>query len=1004
MLREGALIGVIVIQRTEVQPFTDRQVELVTTFADQAVIAIENVRLFQELQARNLELAEALEQQTATSEILRTISSSPTDLAPAFNTILANACRLCHANLAALWRYNGEVLLGEAHYNASRAFAEVYMKTPLRPGPEGPARKAALERRTVHVKDITAESGFSPMVLQFERARTVLAVPLLRENALVGVIAMWRREVRPFTEQQIALVQTFADQAVIAIENVRLFQELQARNRDLTDALEQQTATAEILRVISGSPTDLQPVFDIIGERAEKLCDAEISLVSTFDGELIRLAALHGGTQEGREFVRRWFPMRPESETATARAVRNGAVVHILDVLADPDYERKDAAVAMGYRCCLGVPMLREGQVIGVIFVARTRPVHFADTQVELLKTFADQAVIAIENVRLFTELREKNQALTEALEQQTTTGEILRVISSSPTDVQPTFDAIARSARKLCEAAHGMVFRFDGELIHLSAHDNLEAEQLEAVRSVFPIRPGRQSVTARAILTGALVHVRNRSEDPDLDYSILSENFPTTLAVPLLRAGIPLGAITVTRAEVRLFSDRQIELLKTFADQAVIAIENVRLFQELQARTEELGRSVQELKALGEVSQAVSSSLDLRQVLNAIAGHAVNLSNSDGCGIFEFNETRRAFDVVASHNLSGEWLAALPEMPVDLSKVAIGRAAERGGPIQIPDIAEAHDYPYREITLKAGFRALLTVPMVSENATRGITLFRRTPGRFEDRVVSLLTALANQSKVAIENARLFQEIQETGRQLEIASKHKSQFLANMSHELRTPLNAVLGYIELVLDNIFGEVPAEIRDSLERARNNGLHLLGLINDVLDLSKIEAGQLALSLAEYSIDEVVHAVVTAVESLASEKKLALTATVSPNLPQGKGDAQRITQVLLNLVGNAIKFAEAGEVRVQARASDGAFVVSVSDTGPGISPADQQKIFEEFQQADSSSTRKKGGTGLGLSIAKRIVELHGGRIWVESSPGQGSTFWFTVPVRVERQAVTT
>jgi signal transduction histidine kinase len=303
---------------------------------------------------------------------------------------------------------------------------------------------------------------------------------------------------------------------------------------------------------------------------------------------------------------------------------------------------------------------------------------------------------------------------------------------------------------------------------------------------------------------------------------------------------------------------------------------------------------------------------------------------------------------------------------------------------------------------LRAGFRAFLVIPLLREDRVIGaLVVRRRQPGQFPEETVRLLQTFAAQSVLAIQNARLFREIEEKSHQLEIASRHKSQFLANMSHELRTPLNAIIGYTELILDNIYGETPAKVRDVMERIDKSGRHLLGLINDVLDLSKIEAGQLTLALAEYSMKEVVQAVFTAVESLAAEKKLALKVTVAPDLPRGRGDERRLTQVLLNLVGNALKFTEAGEVRVEAKAADGMFVVSVADTGPGIAAADQAKIFEEFQQADSSSTRKKGGTGLGLSIAKRIIELHGGRIWVESSPGKGSTFAFTLPVRVERQA---
>jgi signal transduction histidine kinase len=332
-----------------------------------------------------------------------------------------------------------------------------------------------------------------------------------------------------------------------------------------------------------------------------------------------------------------------------------------------------------------------------------------------------------------------------------------------------------------------------------------------------------------------------------------------------------------------------------------------------------------------------------------------------------------------------------------------VGQAAIRRAPVQAPDILDEREYGatrLRSILARLGYRSLLAVPLLrEERIVGGLVVWRQETGAFSPEVVNLLQTFATQSVLAIENARLFREIEEKGRQLESASKHKSQFLANMSHELRTPLNAILGYTELILDNIYGEVGEKVRDVLTRLEKSGRHLLALINDVLDLSKIEAGQLTLALSEYSMSDVVQTVATAVESLAAEKHLALKVAVAPDLPLGFGDERRIGQVLLNLVGNAIKFTELGEVRVEVSASDGAFRVAVADTGPGIAPEDQEKIFQEFQQVDSSSTRKKGGTGLGLSIAKRIVEMHGGRIWVESSPGKGSIFWFTLPVRVMR-----
>jgi signal transduction histidine kinase len=419
-------------------------------------------------------------------------------------------------------------------------------------------------------------------------------------------------------------------------------------------------------------------------------------------------------------------------------------------------------------------------------------------------------------------------------------------------------------------------------------------------------------------------------------------------------------------------------------------------LEEKVEVRTRELARSVEELQGLGEVSQAVSSTLDLKRVLATIV-----LSETESGAIYEFDEANEQFELRATHRMSKELIEAIRQSPVHLGETALGRAGDKREAVQIPDILEEPNYPLRQIIERDGLRALLAVPMLREDRLiGGLVVRRREPGQFAKETVDLLQNFATQSALAIQNARLFREIEEKGQELAIASKHKSEFLANMSHELRTPLNAILGYTELILDKIYGDVPEQIQEVLERVEQNGRHLLSLINDVLDLSKIEAGQLTLSLADYSMKEVVQTVVTAVESLAAEKNLELKVTVSPEVDCGKGDEQRISQVLMNLVGNAIKFTEGGEVEVEATASNDTFVVSVSDTGPGLSEGDQQRIFEEFHQVDASSTRKKGGTGLGLSIAKRIVEMHGGRIWVESTLGKGSTFSFTLPVRVERQ----
>ncbi len=424
-------------------------------------------------------------------------------------------------------------------------------------------------------------------------------------------------------------------------------------------------------------------------------------------------------------------------------------------------------------------------------------------------------------------------------------------------------------------------------------------------------------------------------------------------------------------------------------------------LERKVEARTRELAQSVSELRALGDVSQAVNSTLDLEHVLTTIVTKAVQLSGTDAGAIYSLDDATQEFRLRATHGMDDELIAEVREQKLSLTTPGIARARIQHEPLHIPDLRQVPPTSLSTIVMRAGFKALLAVPLERSGQVVGLLIVRRRePGWLPKATVELVKTFAAQSVLAIQNARLFSEIDEKSRQLEIESKHKSQFLANMSHELRTPLNAILGYTELILDHIYGEAPERMRQVLSRVQTNGRHLLGLINDVLDLAKIEAGQFTLALVKYSMKEVVDSVVNTVEPLAAEKKLAFRADVAPHLPTGYGDDRRIQQVLLNLVGNAIKFTDAGDVAIKASAENGSFTVAVCDSGPGIKVADQARIFDEFQQADGSSTKQKPGTGLGLSIAKRIIEMHKGRIWVESAPGHGSTFFFTLPVTVEQQ----
>ena len=1002
LMREGRAVGGIAVGRPDPGRFPDAQVALLKTFADQAVIAIENMRLFKALEARNRDLTEALEQQTATSEILRVISQSPTDVQPVFDAITAAALKLC-GGITTVARFDGELvhLVGLASWEPEVADANrrVYPRPPSR---ETVLCRAILTRDVVNIPDVQQDPDY--VIQEIARAagyRSAMAVPLLREGKAIGAIATARAETGPFSDKQIALLRTFADQAVIAIENVRLFRELQSSNRDLSEALEQQTATSEILRVISGSPTDVQPVFDTIVTAALKLCGAVNANLLTFDGELIHLGALVNTMPQGMEAMRAIWPRRPSRDMAATRAILTCSTVVIPDVLDDPDFAEPSLAIAGGFRSILSVPLVREGSPIGAIAIGRVDAGPFPDSQIQLLQTFADQAVIAIDNVRLFTELQARNREITEALEQQTATSEILRVISGSPRDVQPVFDAIANAALKLCSAGVAMVARYDGKLVELAAIANLNPAGEAALREVFPRPPSMETTSCRAVLTGRVEMIADVLDDRD--YKVGDQatraGFRSTLAVPLMRGAQPIGCITVGRPDPGPFGDDQVALLQTFADQAVIAIRNVQLFTELDARTAELSRSVGELKALGDVGQAVSSTLDLETVLRTIVSRATTLAGMDGGSIWEYDESSEEFHLHATDRLPESLLDAMRGWKIRKGEGALGRLAMTSEPVEIRDIADEKSYQskLRKAIINAGFRSILAVPLVRESHLLGaLAVNRAAPGGFAPEVVSLLQTFAAQSALAIQNARLFRELEVKSRELEAASRHKSEFLANMSHELRTPLNAIIGFSEVLAEKMFGEINEKQSEYLADILESGRHLLSLINDILDLSKIEAGRMELEPSDFDLPAAIENALILVRERAQRRAIKLGRDVDERLGKIRGDERKVKQVLLNLLSNALKFTpEGGRIDVRAAARDGVAEVSVSDTGVGIAPEDQEAVFEEFKQVGTAS-KKVEGTGLGLAISRKFIELHGGRMWVESQPGKGATFSFTLPHR--------
>ena len=936
--------------------------------------------LERKVEQRTAEVTEALEYQTAISAVLRVISESPTDVMPVFEAIMDSAKRLFSSPMSAVFRFDGKLLHLAAHRNWSAAAIED--AHGLYPGPPDPAvltGRVIASGRVLSIVDTQTDPDYPKHTANAGNWRRMLAAPMLKDGLPVGVISLAWPDPGETPQRQVDLLKTFADQAVIAIENVRLISETK-------EALERQTATAEILNVIAGSPSDVQPVLESVAERSRLLCRANDSRVWLLSGGHLRSMTGYAdgsGAASGRDEV---LPLKGTS--VMGRAFVERRTVHVEDVTTqlDADYPDARAIQALhGFRTVLGVPMLREGVAIGTIGVLRKQVQPFSQAEIRLVETFADQAVIAIENVRLFNETK-------EALERQTATAQVLRVISGSPTNVQPVLDAVAERSGLLCHAQGSRVWLLEAGRLRAMTSYGVGYDSASPLESL-PLNTA--SIGGRAFMERRSVHVEDVIPLIDTEYPGVRElqaryQFRTVLAVPMLREGAAIGVISLLRNQVRPFTDVEINLVQTFADQAVIAIENVRLFSETR-------EALEQQTATAEVLQVISNSpTDVQPVFDAIAERAMTLCDARIGGVTRFDG--ELVHLVAYHGVSqsasDDMRASFPMRPGHDAITA--RAILARAPVQIPDVLADPEYGLKDAARRSGFRANLAVPMLREGEVVGsIVVCREQPGEFPERQVKLLQTFADQAVIAVENVRLFNEIKDKSRQLEIANQHKSEFLANMSHELRTPLNAIIGFSEVLLERMFGELNEKQDDYLKDIFTSGKHLLSLINDILDLSKIEAGRMELDLGDFDPAQALANAMTLIRERAQTHGIGLTLEADEAIGEIRADERKFKQILLNLLSNAVKFTpDGGKIVVRASKIDGGIEVGVTDTGVGISAEDQRVVFDEFKQVGRHYTNKHEGTGLGLALTKRFVELHGGVLSLQSEPGVGSTFTFTIP----------